>query len=287
MEWSKILPPDRIPEPFFPGDGSFWADPYISSHVVLAHLDQSSDDASRPLEKIDRECAWIHSLFPRPGRCLDLGCGPGLYSRELALKGWQVTGFDVSPASIGYARREARALDLETVFHLADFLKEEFPGNQDLILLVFGTFCTLSPADARLLVDKCARALAPGGRLVLDVFGKNWWQRELDREPEEKWDVLLKEGFWNPSPHLVLSRSYVYSELRVFGRLYTVIEDHRTRVFPFWYRWYTPEHLSPEFFSGWDLSFFASLEGQPWQEGGDWTAVVAQKEADHAAQQSL
>ena len=43
---------------------------------------------------------------PRPlGRALDLGCGRGLYTSELARRGWEAVGIDDVPAAIDAARR--------------------------------------------------------------------------------------------------------------------------------------------------------------------------------------
>lgn len=53
---------------------------------------------------------------PPYGRALDLGCGSGRWSVELAGRGWQVTGIDVVPAAVAAARRRAQAADLDVCF---------------------------------------------------------------------------------------------------------------------------------------------------------------------------
>src|SRR3978361_2525334 len=40
-----------------------------------------------------------------PGRALDLGCGRGVYTRELARRGWQAVGVDNVPRAIEAADR--------------------------------------------------------------------------------------------------------------------------------------------------------------------------------------
>ena len=57
---------------------------------------------------------------PPYGRALDLGCGTGRWSVELATRGWQVTGVDVVPKAIAAARRRTHSTDLEVDFVVGD-----------------------------------------------------------------------------------------------------------------------------------------------------------------------
>ena len=93
------------PAPFTPGETLFWDDPHISAQMLAAHLDPTTDAASRRPETIERSVAWIvKTLGLRPGaKLLDLGCGPGLYAARLAQWGLDVTGIDYSRRSIDYA----------------------------------------------------------------------------------------------------------------------------------------------------------------------------------------
>lgn len=54
---------------------------------IAALLDREEDDRPRP-----------------PGRALDLGCGRGQYTPELARRGWQVVGVDYVPAAVEAAK---------------------------------------------------------------------------------------------------------------------------------------------------------------------------------------
>ncbi len=50
---------------------------------------------------------------PPYGHALDLGCGTGIWSVELASRGWQVTGIDIVPKAVRSARERARKAGVE------------------------------------------------------------------------------------------------------------------------------------------------------------------------------
>jgi len=41
---------------------------------------------------------------PTPGRILDLGCGPGVYTKDLLDRGWQLWGVDIAPKMLKVAQ---------------------------------------------------------------------------------------------------------------------------------------------------------------------------------------
>jgi SAM-dependent methyltransferase len=50
------------------------------------------------------------------GAALDLGCGTGRWSIELAQRGWDVVGIDVVPRAVRAARRRAQEAGVDAVF---------------------------------------------------------------------------------------------------------------------------------------------------------------------------
>jgi SAM-dependent methyltransferase len=55
---------------------------------------------------------------PPYGSALDLGCGTGRL--DLARRGWQVTGVDVVPKAVSFARERAREAHVDVRFVEAD-----------------------------------------------------------------------------------------------------------------------------------------------------------------------
>ncbi|NNM67054.1 MAG: class I SAM-dependent methyltransferase [Spirochaetales bacterium] len=278
---------DRRPPPFAQLDGLFWADPYLGSHVLFAHLDSSTDDASKPFHEVADQADWLDQLGRRnnlgkPGRALDLGCGPGLHVRELSRKGWKITGLDISEASIRFAKQENADENLDAEFVQGDLHLVPFPENLDLIVLLYGTFGTFSPDQTRSFLDRCWTALRPGGLLIFDTFGKDWWLKEQTRFEPQGWGAFRREGFWAPGPHLVLNRRYVYPRVRTFARIWTIVEPDRVRRFAFWYRWHSSAHLRSLLGTRWSWTEDLTLP-----HTSPWITVTARKEEPFGPEQSF
>jgi 2-polyprenyl-3-methyl-5-hydroxy-6-metoxy-1,4-benzoquinol methylase len=62
----------------------------------------------------------------KPGRALDLACGPGRHAIFLADRGWQVTAVDASHVGIELAKTVARTRGVEVDWRVADLERGEF-----------------------------------------------------------------------------------------------------------------------------------------------------------------
>jgi SAM-dependent methyltransferase len=64
----------------------------------------------------------------RPGRMLELGCGPGNDAIWLARQGFSVTGVDISEQAVAEARRRAESAGVKATFQRLDFMVGDVPG---------------------------------------------------------------------------------------------------------------------------------------------------------------
>ncbi|KOU07750.1 methyltransferase [Streptomyces sp. NRRL F-2295] len=111
--------------------------------------------------------------FPPGTRVLDLCCGPGLFVVPLAARGYEVTGVDLSPSMLERARAARDAAGAKARLERADMLTYREPEAFDVVLNVFTSFGYFEAAEDNLRVLRNAReSLAPGGRLLVDVMGK-------------------------------------------------------------------------------------------------------------------
>ena len=109
----------------------------------------------------------IYELFTRHvegSSVLDAGCGTGYGSAILAAKASQVLGVDVDPASVRYADRHFAAENVR--FRIADIQELGFNGDFDVVV---SSNAIEHLDEPRRFVDGTARALRPGGRLIVAV----------------------------------------------------------------------------------------------------------------------
>lgn len=100
---------------------------------------------------------------------LDVGCGTGRHALELARRGYDVVGVDLSPSMIEQGRRAARTEGLEVTFAVGDARALAWEADFDVALMLCEGAFSLMESDAmdRLILENVARALRPRGRLVM------------------------------------------------------------------------------------------------------------------------
>jgi SAM-dependent methyltransferase len=154
----------------------------------------------------------------KPGRILDLGCGPGLYAERLARRGHTCVGIDYSPASIDYARQTAQQEALACTYRCQDIRQADFGTGFDLAMLIFGEYNVFCPADARSILQKTRQALQPAGRLLLEVHSfetlyrmghapATWYTTQKGLFADQP-HLLLEESFWSPESQAVTNRYF-------------------------------------------------------------------------------
>lgn len=104
-----------------------------------------------------------------PGTALDVGCGTGAIALKLAQSGWSVTGVDWAEGAIKLANDAAEARGLEATFFAGDSTKWIPPGQYDL---VYSTFALPEGAGMSKALKMMARALKPGGTLIISEWDK-------------------------------------------------------------------------------------------------------------------
>jgi SAM-dependent methyltransferase len=109
---------------------------------------------------------------PPYGPALDLGCGGGLWSIELARRGWQVTGVDVVPKALRTARERASKAGVEVRFVQGDIteLQAAEVGSGFRLLLDFGAVHGLTDAQRKAVGREVSAVAAADATLLMLAF---------------------------------------------------------------------------------------------------------------------
>jgi SAM-dependent methyltransferase len=121
-------------------------------------------------------------------RILDLACGFGRHSLELARRGYAVVGVDITPAYIEDARATARQEGLNAEFLCADLRDLTYDGEFDVVLnLADGAIGYLEDDEENgKLFHVIARALKPGGTSVMDICSREHAELHF---PKKHWEI--------------------------------------------------------------------------------------------------
>lgn len=156
-----------------------WFDsPYY--HALYKSRDEN--EAQKTLDNL------LSALVLPPGaRILDLACGKGRHSRYLAEKGYDVTGLDMSSASIEFARQ----FEHERLSFYQHDMRLPFRINYfDAVMNMFTSFGYFkSDRDHLLSLKNVQRGLKPGGLFLLDYFNSEWIRQHLVHS-----DIITVDG---------------------------------------------------------------------------------------------
>lgn len=135
------------------------------------------------------ELAFYQRQAARTGsRVLELACGTGRLTVPLAQGGLRLTGLDRSVAMLAEGRRRADVEGTAVQWVCADMRDFALSAAFDLIFIPINSLCHLEDAgDVRACLAAVRRHLAPGGRLVIDVFNPSL--EILSRDPSRWYDL--------------------------------------------------------------------------------------------------
>ena len=165
---------------------------------------------------------------------LDLCCGQGRHSLELARRGYRkVTGVDRSRYLIRLAKKRAQAEGLNVLFKEGDARNPRLPENSfDVVCIMGNSFGYFSnQTDDEKVLAAVAKMLRPSGQLVLDITDGAYMAEHFERRSWEWIDahqfVCRERSLSSDGDRLISREVIVHDELGVIAdqfyaeRLYT------------------------------------------------------------------
>lgn len=118
---------------------------------------------------------------------VDLACGPGRHGRELARRGFAVTGADLSQPFLAMAQASAAAAGAPPPRLLSTDLRQLglAPGSFASSLLLGNSFGYFSDQENLAILAEMRRILRPGGLLCLEVTNRDAYLDRFEPYQEE------------------------------------------------------------------------------------------------------
>jgi 2-polyprenyl-3-methyl-5-hydroxy-6-metoxy-1,4-benzoquinol methylase len=158
----------------------------------------------------------VQQVNPQVGRMLEVACGTGTLSRQLAFSSYH--GLDISPAAIEIARQKADVVPLplgtnRPTYEAADFHDWPLPPEPfDVVMCVDAVSCF---RDQAYVFGKMAQSLRVGGRIVLTSVNPLAYNRirrvggvRLENGPVSRWLSRRELHELVQGAGLTLERSY-------------------------------------------------------------------------------
>jgi ubiquinone/menaquinone biosynthesis C-methylase UbiE len=190
----------------------------------------------------------VHSYLQKSYKILDVGCGFGKISLELASLGYSVTGIDINAEAVKLSKAAAKNLDLARKIEG----KAEFNvGNASYLpfhessfdFAVMQAFLTSVPdlQERARIIQEAFRVLKPEGYLYIVEFGQNWHLKLYRKRYIQDFAITKEEGSFlalNPETGEIEFVAHHFSEKELVSLLvncgfeidYFRVEELKTRT---------------------------------------------------------
>ena len=240
-------------------DDLFW-----ESNAAKMFTEQAWANASLEIERV----LALSGLQPGAAM-LDLGCGPGRHSLELGRRGFAVTGVDRTAAYLEIAQKKAAEEGLQIEFVQADMRTFRRPEAFDGAVSLFTTFGYFEdPSENARVLANLAASLKPGGRLVMDMAGKEVIAR-----------IFLPNNWQEQDGVLYLEERKISQDWSWIENRWIVVKDGERRDFVLRHWLYSGGELRRMLLENGfsEVKIYGSLEGIPYDNEAKRLVAVAMK----------
>lgn len=146
----------------------------IAKFEALAHRWWDRESEFKPLHEINPlRVNWIDERVGLAGKkVLDVGCGGGILSESMALRGAEVTAIDMGEAPLAVARLHQLESGVQVDYRqsTAEALAAEMPGQFDVVTCLEMLEHVPDPAS---VIAACQRLVKPGGQVFFSTINRN------------------------------------------------------------------------------------------------------------------
>jgi len=156
-----------------------WYEDFFGSDYLVRYVHPETAAQVEAIDKI------LH--LRKGGRILDVACGAGRHTIELAKRGYRVTGLDLSSPLLAEGRKAARQAGVKATFVQGDMRRLRYRNAFDAAISMFTSFGYFDrPDEDREVLRGIARALRPRGKFLMELFNRDSLVAGL---PSQNWQA--------------------------------------------------------------------------------------------------
>lgn len=153
-----------------PSDPTAWYEAWFGSEYLDVYSHRDEREATTDIDQIER---LVPLREHQP--ILDLACGSGRHTLELARRGYTVTGLDLSDILLEVGRRNAAVEELDIPFVRADMRHPPFRAIFGTVLNLFTSFGYFERDEENAAIMGAIRnALKPEGWFLIDYVNRDY-----------------------------------------------------------------------------------------------------------------
>ncbi|KYC46009.1 MAG: tRNA (uracil(54)-C(5))-methyltransferase [Candidatus Methanofastidiosum methylothiophilum] len=144
-----------------------WYEELFDNYSKTYENEEFTKGTTGEIDFIEKEINYNKSM-----KILDIGCGTGRHSIELAKRGYKVTGIDLSECMLERAKEKAKESNVKVDFIKADARELKFENQFDLALMICeGGFPLMETDEMNFkILQSAAKALNHKGKFILTTL---------------------------------------------------------------------------------------------------------------------
>ncbi len=240
-------------------DQKFWED----FRSVLFHKDRmrsTSQQVDKILDLLDLEIG---------DKILDLCCGVGRHSLEIARRGYEVTGVDLTEKYIEKGDRRARKEGLNVEFINSDMRDFRRENTYDAAINFFSSFGYFKEDEDNFkVIQNVHSSLKIGGKFLIDVMGRKVMTREFTQEREGR----LDDGYF-------IEEREIKGDWELLENRWTLITEDDVKKGTFYIKIYSAEGLREMLREAGfaEIDLYGDLDKSEYGEDAERLIAVARK----------
>lgn len=187
-----------------------WYEEWFGHEYLEVYSHRDDDEASRDINNIENLL-----LFSGGSKILDLACGNGRHSVELAKRGHEVTGVDLSEDLLDVARDRAEKEAVEVSFMRCDMRDLPFDSGFDYVLNMFTSFGYFeNDKENSKILASIHKTLVRGGRFLIDYINVHHVLGSLVAEDNKEVNgkMVRQQRSYNPETRRLEKKILISSE---------------------------------------------------------------------------